>query len=87
MARKRSNVFSLRGAAPPVAHVEPRVMVRLQELIAKAKDGQVVGIAWVALDPFGCTNYGRAGSADADRMIASAARLLHDMLADDRDNG
>ncbi len=78
-----SNVASLFGAAPPVAQIDERVIARLEELMAKARDGQVCGLAWVSLDPFGGTFYGRAGSADADRMIASAARLLHDMLSDD----
>jgi hypothetical protein len=78
-------VTSLFGAAPPIAQVEPRVVARLEGLLALARDGQICGIAWVAVDPFGGTKYGRAGSAEADRMIASTARLFHDMLADSRE--
>lgn len=77
-------VTSLHGAAPPIPQIEPRVMARIEELTQRAKDGQVVGLAWVAVDPFGGAIYGRAGTAEADRMIAGVSRLLHDMLADDR---
>ncbi len=79
------NVASLHGAAPPIAQVDDRVVARLEELLVRARDGQVCGIAWVAVDPFGGSFYGRAGSPDVDRMIASTSRLLHDMLADDRE--
>ncbi len=85
MSRKKTNVASLFGAAPPVAMINERVVARLEELMARARDGQICGLAWVAVDPFGGTVFGRAGSADGDRMIASTARLLHDMLADDRE--
>lgn len=86
--RKRAaarKVVSLYGAAPPIPQVIPEVVERLTELLARAKDGQLVGIAWVAVDPQGGTLYSHDGAADADRLIASTARLYHGMLADSRD--
>ena len=78
-------IASLFGAAPPVPQQEPRVIARLEGLLQRARDGQMVGIAWVVLDQFGHGEFGRSGTADSDRMIACAARLLHDMLQDERE--
>lgn len=83
--RKKSNVLSLRGAAPPVPQIVPSVVEKLEELLARARDGHLVGFAFACLSPQGHGHFGWAGIAERDLMIANVARLQHDMMATDRE--
>lgn len=83
---KKTNVLSLHGAAPPVPTVCPSVVEKLEELLERARNGNVVGFAYLAVDPYGMTMFGRCGMAPVESLIAGTARLHHSILADDNNS-
>jgi hypothetical protein len=81
--RKSSNVESLFGGIVPVPRADPSVIAKIEGMLGRAKDGQLVALAYVEVDPQGGTIFGRAGTGHADSMIASIARLLHGTMHDE----
>ena len=64
---KKSNVHSLWGAAPPVPEVVPSVVEKLEEMLAQAKEGRLIGFAFAWLSGTGHGQFGWVGTADRDR--------------------
>lgn len=77
---KKSNVASLFGCAPPVPQVVPDVVERLEKLLSEARDGAIVGLAYVRIASAANVGTGWVGTADRHRLIAGAGILHHRML-------
>lgn len=79
--RKKKNVVSLFGTAPPVPQVNDDVIERLNYLLRLAKDGQICGLAYAAIEPSGTHQRGWCGNAEIGRMISAVALLNHRLLS------
>jgi hypothetical protein len=77
MARKKTNIVSLRGAAIPVPHINQAVVETVESLLSDAKGGRIVGFAYARVAPEGHVTTGWAGNADGHSMIAGVALLAH----------
>lgn len=77
-----SNITSLTGAAVPgVREPDPEIVALAEELLEKAKDGRLHGLAFVTVidDHVGT---GWAGAACRHLMLAGATRLQWRMAED-----
>jgi len=77
--RKNSNVKSLFGTSTiSVPKCDPEIIETLERLLARARDGQILGLAYAAVECNGWTGRGWSGSADTALFVAAIARLQFD---------
>ncbi len=79
--RRKSNVVALDGGAPPVPRRVPEIVETLNGLLTDAKDGKVVGLAFVAIDAAGYWRGQWMGDTRISQMTGIVGRLQHDMIA------
>ena len=79
--RRKTNVVSLDGGAPPIPRVVPEIIDALQGLTVDAKDGKIVGLAFVAIDASGSWQGRWMGDTRMSQMTGIVGRLQHDMVA------
>ncbi len=79
-SRRKPQVVSLFGSAPPVPHVVPEVVEGLEDILRMARDGLVVGFAYATVEANGNVGTGWRGTADRHRLIHSVDYLHHRML-------
>jgi hypothetical protein len=70
-------VVSLRGVTPQIPTVDQDVVTELENALAEARDGQVVGVALTIIRFNHDIVTGWAGTPPSIIMIGAAARLLH----------
>lgn len=81
-ARKRkTSVASLFGAAPLIPQQVPEVVSRLEYLLARARDGLILGFAHAAVESSGTIDWGWTGKAEVQRMQAAVGRLNHSIFS------
>lgn len=73
--KRKPNVFSFLGAAPPLARVYPDVVRELEGLLALARDGQIHGLLYGVVRANGNTMTMWTGDASQHAMSSAAAQL------------
>jgi pyruvoyl-dependent arginine decarboxylase (PvlArgDC) len=73
----KTNVVSINGVAPPVALVDDEVVEKLEELLVKAKAGQLIGMVYGMVSPQASVGTGWVGNARSHDMLAAASMLFH----------
>lgn len=73
----RRKVVSLRGAAVPQPYVNKAVVDDLKDLQREARDGNIAGILYAYVTPFGQVTTGWSGNAEKHDMLAASTILHH----------
>jgi hypothetical protein len=80
MAKRKSKVIAIGGVYPPAGHPEKDVVEILERCLARAKKGEVAGIAVAVVDGIGNIRSAYAsGCADKNLMMASVHQLHTDI--------
>jgi hypothetical protein len=83
MAEPGEKVVALRGQVMPTEPtVVPHVVERLEELLAMARAGEIVGIAYATVHPGDVTGYGRIGR-QVRALLGALDLLKFDMCKGD----
>jgi hypothetical protein len=83
MAEAGEKIVALRGQVMPTdPTVIPVVVERLEELLAMARAGEIVGIAYATVHPGDVTGYGRVGR-QVRALLGAVELLKFDMCRDD----
>jgi hypothetical protein len=72
-----AEIHRLTGAGPILTGPEPTVVVALEEMLTRAKAGEIKGIAMAYVSAAdGCGSQWASGCANEDQMLATTARLF-----------
>lgn len=78
--RRKSNVFALRGALPAHGIPDAGTVELLKELLAKAEEGSIAGLAIGWVGPAESLHTRWSGHAGSHDMIALTAQLHHRVM-------
>lgn len=78
--RRTKKVVSLRGAVVPVPQADADVVGMLRELLHEAESGNIVGLVYGTVDPFGHLAGGYVGMADAHHVMNAATICYNRVL-------
>lgn len=69
-----------RMKALPVPRLNADVIERLEELLIKAREGQIVGFVYGTVQPIGNVNTGWTGDASQHSMLSASVLLYHRLM-------